>query len=181
MWSCSLCNFILTTETARTNHTLVINMSLIYLAFQRCFRPTRPSLESIIKGPIQAQFLIKFYLCSPEICSFLTRRIYKTTEFLPFHCSWKVYHDVHWENYLFTAIAAGKIEERQSQEKPLSNEWLLDICQCLLIKLLEALWLYLRNWDNYLRIKKLIYLNILSVVTSRIEKEDSWMRPVITL
>jgi len=40
---------------------------------------------------------------------------------------------------LFTAIAAGKIEERQSQEKPLSNEWLLDICQCLLIKLLEAL------------------------------------------
>ena len=74
--------FSLTIETARTNHTLVINIPLTCLAFQRCFRPTRPFLESIIKGPIQAQFLTKFYLCSPEVCSFLTTRIDKTHRIL---------------------------------------------------------------------------------------------------
>jgi hypothetical protein len=74
--------FSRTTETARTNHTLVINISLIYSAFQRCLKSTRPFLESIIKSPIQAQLLTKFYLCSPEICSFLTTRIHKTHRIL---------------------------------------------------------------------------------------------------
>lgn len=72
----------LTAETARTNHTLVINISLIYLAFHRCCRPNRRFLESIIKVPIQTQFLKMFYVCSPEICSFLTTRIHITHRIL---------------------------------------------------------------------------------------------------
>jgi hypothetical protein len=183
MWSCSLCNF-LPNDWNRTYkpHTCHKYFTYIYLAFQRCFRPTRPFLESIIKGRMQAQFLTNFYLCSPEICSFLTTRIHKTHRILAISLflkstSWRALRKIICSPLLLLT----KSKKARVRRNHCSNGWLLDICQCLHIKLPEALWLYLRDRDNYLRTKKLIYPNFLSVVISRIEKEDSWMRPVTML
>jgi hypothetical protein len=87
--------FSLTTETARTNHTLVMNISLLYSAFQKCSRPTRPFLESIIKGTYKLSSL-QSSTCVVQKSAVFSPHVYtKRIEFWPFHYSWKVYHDVH--------------------------------------------------------------------------------------
>jgi hypothetical protein len=73
-----------------------------------------------------------------------------------------------------------KRKTRKKKRDKWCKDWLMKRKSYSNVILLSELKIYPRDWHNYLRMNEETYLNLLSLVTPLIQKQDTIMREAIT-